>query len=167
MKTIEDVKAYIEKREKELNELYKKFNLETDFNRLKEIQMLKAEIIYGESQMEPTTPKPFDIDRCLNEDGGRCVWEGRQRILLSRVSDFKGNLITFNENHKSFEANSPANLQNIPRRKERWINVWDDSNGGVLCTANPFTSKNEALEARKVFQNHYIGDPICISSEEV
>lgn len=128
---------------------------------------------FKEAQMKPqqdTTTKPFDIDRCLNEDGGRCIYAGKERILLSDKINCNDALMTFVEQGKFFESVKLGNLQNIPKRKEEWINIWRDEFGRIECSIGPHESKQRAIYARGISADPlrpYIGDPICISSEEV
>lgn len=121
-----------------------------------------------ESQMEPTAQKPFDIDRCLNEDGGRCIHKvtGFEMTLLSPKLT-ENNHYVVDDGFKTLSFAFPDNLQNIPRRKERWFNFRFDGYGRIICTVIAgFTTKQEALNDRQPDMK-YIGDPICISSKEL
>lgn len=175
MKTIEDVDNWIEKR---LRVIYPQIAdgicKELHIGQASELERLRSEINESkikESQMglkqetAPTTPKPFDIDRCLNEDGGRCVWMETEYKLISKVLDWQKHAVLLNQDNK-FAFFPLAELQNIPRRKEEWINVWKKWRGQTECSNIQYVSKEEALRGRNA-SSGYIGDPICISSEEV
>lgn len=125
-----------------------------------ELKTLKEEV-----QQQPTTPKPFDIDRCLNEDGGRCIWRAinNEVILVGATKTNKNQMCVFYKDE--FHTALISSLQNIPRRKERWFNFKEEK-GQIFCE-NPdgYVSKDEALFFR-LDTSDYIGDAICISSEE-
>lgn len=137
--------------------------------RIDEVAILEKAI--KESQMEPkqetapTTPKPFDIDRCLNEDQGRCIYEGNESFLTSRLVS-KNDEYSILTKEGYFIAVFLKELQNIPRRKERWFN-FAIQKGTIICMSSyGHTTKQEALGCRDTKRYTYIGDPICISVEE-
>lgn len=189
MRTIEDVLGLIDGI---IDDVMKTYGIQNPSCEIKRRLNLFKEELKKESQMEPkqnvvitqgaldnqpkftittTTPKPFDIDRCLNEDGGRCIWFDEEVILLSKKIGENNSTCIWREKHKTYSVVSvDINLQNIPRRKERWINVWrfKDSNELAWTIKPGYSTKERALDHRKYFESHdYIGEPICISSEEV
>jgi len=117
----------------------------------------------------PSTPKPFDIDRCLNEDGGRCTYTVTKEefILVGKHTDRLGLYILLDGN-KFIRTVESSDLRNIPRRKEEWINVWKDGAEYIICSNIPYPSREQAFRYRKIASSlSYIGDPVCISSEEI
>jgi len=177
MKTIEDVLGYIDTRKKELEDIidrcqYAGADFDIPDNRLQEILYLESKI--KESQMELTdedikslTAKPFDIDRCLNEDGGRCIhlYDKKEALLLSKIKNVLDVMSVLKKG--MFHGLHESELQNIPRGQERWFNFELDSDGEIKCShSNGFETKDLASKCRSSV-NDYIGDPICISSEEV
>jgi len=161
MKTIEDVLKLIDERIIKLGEIKTPYLIPEANSRKDELNDLLYKI--KESQMDPQpTTKPFDIDRCINEDGGRCICNGEEYILLNKQESNSGGLALYGNG--GFLLPHKSTVQNIPRRKERWINVWGHK-GNTECTKSPYASKEAAMNGRG-FQFTYIGDPICISVEE-
>lgn len=150
MKTIEEVKAFV--------------NLQIQIN--KNHGWGNGDLQTVLEFIESTDiPKPFDIKRCLEEDGGRCIYVVREVKLLSSKKDNDGWLI-IDDGTDILNGVNEKDLQNIPRKVEEWVNLWRDGHM-VNCTTVPYESKQEALGARRNKTYKYIGDPICIRSEEI
>ena len=130
--------------------------------------------------------KPFNVNRCLQQDDGKCFY-GARRIVISNVirkidrSNQAPNgfheecyLGYFTDIPEQIAEWFPiSQLVNIPITSQIWINVWRDSYDyiGWDSEEEAYTSKEGALQGRSEGETYgeeidFIGDPVMIYEVE-